>query len=122
MFQARSDLRLTNSACYPKGARPPKTQLPTRICREGPTLADGTRRQNGISSSMSLLRAPAATGRRGALVGPPEPKSTPESSDPKLPPPPRPSSIVRLELKPCRTTSVEYFSTPLWSVHLRVCN
>src|ERR1700694_2655229 len=73
---------------------------------------------------MSLLRAPAATARRGAgLDGPPEPKSPPASSDPKLPPPPppRPSSMVRLELKPCSTTSVEYFSTPAWSVHLRVC-
>src|SRR5215212_9658496 len=75
---------------------------------------------------MSLLRAPAATGRRGAeLTDPPEPKSPPASSEPKLPPPPpplRPSSMVRVELKPCSTTSVEYFSTPLWSVHLRVCS
>src|SRR5882724_9042918 len=78
---------------------------------------------------MSLLPrpppAPAATARRGAeLTGPPEPKSPPESSGPKLPPPPplRPSSIVSVELNPCSTTSVEYFSTPLWSVHLRVCN
>src|SRR5437879_2404839 len=74
---------------------------------------------------MSLLRPPpAATARRGAeLAGPLEPKS-PESSEPKLPPPPplRPSSMVRVELKPCSTTSVEYFSTPLWSVHLRVCS
>src|SRR5262245_57338099 len=30
--------------------------------------------------------------------------------------------MVSVELKPCSTTSVEYFSTPLWSVHLRVCN
>src|SRR5882672_2885941 len=82
--------------------------------------------QNGISSSMSLLRAPAATARRGAaLDGPLDPKSPPpESSDPKLPPPPplRPSSMVSVELKFCSTTSVEYYSTPLWSVHLRVCN
>src|SRR5437879_5473078 len=74
---------------------------------------------------MSLLRPPpAATARRGAeLAGPLEPKS-PESSEPKLPPPPplRPSSMVSVELKPCSTTSVEYFSTPLWSVHLRVCS
>src|SRR5882724_7704560 len=74
---------------------------------------------------MSLLRAPAATARRGAeLTAPPEPKSPLASSGPKLPPPPplRPSSIVSVELNPCSTTSVEYFSTPLWSVHLRVCN
>src|ERR1700720_2249441 len=74
---------------------------------------------------MSLLRAPAATARRGAARdGPPDPKSRPESSDPKLPPPPplRPSSIVSVELNPCSTTSVEYFSTPAWSVHLRVCS
>src|SRR6195256_5032967 len=77
---------------------------------------------------MSLLLrppAPAATTRRGAeLAGPPEPKSPPESSEPKLPPPPplRPSSIVSVELNPCSTTSVEYFSTPAWSVHLRVCS
>src|SRR3954447_10669800 len=73
---------------------------------------------------MSLPRPPAvaATGRRGA--GLEEPKSPPASSDPKPPPPPplRPSSMVRFELKPCSTTSVEYFSTPLWSVHLRVCS
>src|SRR5213595_2034478 len=77
-----------------------------------------------MSSSMSLLRPPAATARRGAeLAGLLEPKS-PASSEPKLPPPPplRSSSIVRVELKPCSTTSVEYFSTPLWSVHLRVCS
>src|SRR5215468_1952504 len=78
-----------------------------------------------MSSSMSLLRAPApaATRRGGALEGPATPKSPPESSA-KLPPPPppRPSSMVRVELKPCSTTSVEYFSTPLWSVHLRVCS
>src|SRR3982751_4834843 len=66
--------------------------------------------QNGMSSSMSLLRAPAATARRGAAAdGPPAPKSPLESSEPRLPPPPlRPSSIVRAELKPCSTTSVEY--------------
>src|SRR3954452_14743831 len=74
------------------------------------------RTQNGISSSMSLLRVPVETARRGAAVdGPAEPKSLPWSSDPKLPAPPplRPSSIVSAELKPCNTTSVEYFSTPL---------
>src|SRR5206468_5033333 len=74
---------------------------------------------------MSLLRPPpAATARRGTeLAGLLEPKS-PESSEPKLPAPPplRPSSMVRVELKPCSTTSVEYFSTPLWSVHFRVCS
>src|SRR6266576_1896615 len=90
------------------------------------SMFEVSRDQNGISSSMSLLRAPAATARRGAaLDGPPDPKSPPdESSDPKLPPPPplRPSSMVSVELKFCSTTSVEYFSTPLWSVHLRVCN
>src|SRR5437764_8402736 len=75
-----------------------------------------------MSSSMSLLRAPAATARRGALEGPADPKSPPESSAAKLPPPARLSSMVRLELNPCSTTSVEYFSTPAWSVHLRVCN
>src|SRR5438132_14036069 len=77
---------------------------------------------------MSLLLrppAPAATARRGAeFTGRSEPKSPPESSEPKLPPPPplRPSSMVSVELKPCSTTSVEYFSTPIWSVHLRVCS
>src|ERR1700761_260002 len=82
-----------------------------------------------MSSSMSLLLRPpalaAATRRGGALEGPLEPKSPPPSSPPKLPPPPpplRPSSMVRVELKFCSTTSVEYFSAPCWSVHLRVCN
>src|SRR5438128_7853694 len=106
-----------------------------RACANRPVVLGGSqarirrkpRDQNGISSSMSLLRAPApaATARRGAeLDGPPEEKSLPESSDPKLPPAPpeRPSSMVSVELKPCSTTSVEYFSTPLWSVHLRVCS
>src|SRR6266404_5154937 len=80
------------------------------------------RAQKGISSSMSLLRAPAATARRGAAVD--APKSPLESSAAKLPLPPllRPSSMVRFELNPWSTTSVEYFSAPLWSVHLRVCN
>ncbi len=32
---------------------------------------------------------------------------------PPPPPPLRPSSMVSVELKPCSTTSVEYFSTPL---------
>src|SRR3974390_315945 len=73
---------------------------------------------------MSLLRAPAGPARGGAAPddGPTAPKSPPASSPPKLAPPPRPSSMVRLELKPCSTTSVEYFSAPLWSVHLRVCS
>ena len=69
---------------------------------------------------MSLLRLPppAATARRGAeLTGPDEPKSLPPSSEELPPPPPRPSSMERLELKPCSTTSVEYFSTPHWTVH-----
>ena len=48
-----------------------------------------------------------------ALDGPAEPKSPPLSSGPKLPPPLlRPSNMVRFELNPCSTTSVEYFSTP----------
>src|SRR5947199_316427 len=79
-----------------------------------------------MSSFMSLLWDPApaaATRRWPPPEAPLDPKSPLESSDPKPPPPPlRPSSMVRLELKPCSTTSVEYFSTPLWSVHLRVCN
>ena len=44
-----------------------------------------------------------------AAAGPPSPS-------------PRPSSMVRLELKPCSTTSVEYLSWPDWSCHLRVCS
>src|SRR5260370_8462567 len=104
-----------------------KILVAERLVRDTPRppLLSLGRAQNGISSSMSLLRAPAATARRGAaLDGPPDPKSPPDSSDPKLPPPPplRPSSMVSVELNPCSTTSVEYFSTPLASVHLRVCN
>src|SRR3981081_654226 len=101
---------------------------PTReIEVRGMGASAAPRPQNGISSSMSLLRAPAAaaTRRGAALEGPLEPKSPPaDSSGPKRPPPPplRPSSMVSVELKPCSTTSVEYFSTPLWSVHLRVCS
>src|SRR5215475_3203680 len=69
---------------------------------------------------MSPLRPPpAAATRRGAGLELPK---SPLPSSAKLPPPPRPSSMVRFELKPCSTTSVEYFSTPLWSVHLRVCS
>src|SRR3954467_2852471 len=75
------------------------------------------RLQNGMSSSMSLLRPPPpaeATARRGgAIDGPLLPKSPPPPSA-KLPPPPlRPSSMVSVELNPCSTTSVECFSTPL---------
>src|SRR5437868_15065712 len=40
-----------------------------------------------------------------------EPKSPPLSSPANPPPPRAPSSMVRLELNPCSTTSVEYFST-----------
>src|SRR5262245_19391258 len=70
---------------------------------------------------MSLLRPPpAAATRRGA--GLELPKSPLPSSAKLPPPPPRPSSMVRFELKFCSTTSAEYFSTPLWSVHLRVCS
>src|SRR5215475_16189393 len=69
---------------------------------------------------MSPLRPPpAAATRRGAGLELPK---SPLPSSAKLPPPPRPSSMVSVELKPCSTTSVEYFSTPLWSVHLRVCS
>src|ERR1700687_4421971 len=39
------------------------------------TAPAAPRAQNGMSSSMSLLRAPAATARRGALEGPADPKS-----------------------------------------------
>ena len=62
-------------------------------------------------------RQPPPPAAARELAGPPEPKSPPASSEPKLPPPPppRPSSMVRFELKPCSTTSVEYFSTPFWS-------
>src|SRR5260370_41954852 len=64
--------------------------------------------QNGISSSMSsrLLPAAAIAGLRSR--GADEPKSLPEppSSALEPPPTPRPSSIVRFELKPCSTTSV----------------
>src|SRR5436853_3108755 len=76
-----------------------------------------------MSSFMSPLRPrpPAAATRRGAGLA--LPKSPLPSAPKPLPPPPlRPSSMVRVELKPCSTTSVEYFSTPLWSVHLRVCS
>src|SRR5437899_5701711 len=69
---------------------------------------------------MSLLRLPpAAATRRGAGLELPK---SPLPSSAKLPPPPPPPSMVSVELKPCSTTSVEYFSTPLWSVHLRVCS
>src|SRR5207244_8363925 len=97
---------------------------PARIRKNLDRKAENDPAQNGISSFMSLLRAPppAAATRRGA--GLELPNSWLPSSAPKLPPPPplRPSSMVRFELKPCSTTSVEYFSTPLWSVHLRVCS
>src|ERR1700742_3014365 len=39
-----------------------------------------------------------------------------------LPPSPRVSSIVSSPRKFCSTTSVEYFSAPSLSVHLRVCS
>ena len=53
---------------------------------------------------------------------PDEPKSLPPDMSERSPPPLRPSSMVSCELKPCSTTSVEYFSTPSLSVHLRVCS
>src|SRR5205085_12544133 len=57
---------------------------------------------------------------------PPEPEPLEPISSGELPPmpppppPPRPSSMVRSPRKRCRTTSVEYFSAPVLSVHLRV--
>src|SRR5581483_10733393 len=76
--------------------------------------AGSARPQNGISSSRSPRLPPpppAIAGWRGA--GRLAPKSLLSSPKP-LPPPPPParSSMVSAELKPCSTTSVEYFSTP----------
>src|SRR6185437_10334641 len=84
------------------------------------TAASTIKIQNGISSSMSAdLPAPAMAGLRSRdTLGPLEPKSSPLSA--LAPPPPRVSSIVSCELKPCSTTSVEYLSWPSLSVHLRV--
>src|SRR5665213_349304 len=78
--------------------------------------------QNGTSSSMSAdLPAPASAGLRSRdMLGPLEPNSSPLSAL-APPPPPRVSSMVSDELKPCSTTSVEYLSWPSLSVHLRVC-
>jgi hypothetical protein len=63
--------------------------------------------QNGISSSMSAdLPVPASAGLRSrAALGPRSPKSLSDES--AAPPPPRVSSMVSCELKPCSTTSVE---------------
>src|SRR5919107_3447862 len=48
-------------------------------------------------------------------------RTCPGSSSPNSDePPPRLSRIVSSPRKRCSTTSVEYFSTPCWSVHLRV--
>src|SRR3712207_9544754 len=44
------------------------------------------------------------------------------SSENSAEPPPRLSRIVSSPRKRCSTTSVEYFSCPCWSVHLRVCS
>src|SRR5690348_10017710 len=56
--------------------------------------------------------------------GSPESQPPPPSSliPPPPPPPPLPSSMVSSPPKPCSTTSVEYFSWPELSVHLRVCS
>jgi len=64
------------------------------------------------------VRPPAATARRGGRASTgrnTEIAAAALSSPPKLPPPPPRChpSMVRVELKPCSTTSVEYFSTPL---------
>src|ERR671916_472464 len=80
-----------------------------------------------MSSSKSLCReAPAGSGLRS--IGDERPKSPPlaiwpgSSSPNSDEPPPRLSRIVSSPRKRCSTTSVEYFSTPCWSVHLRVCS
>src|SRR6185437_11695507 len=74
--------------------------MPEHDCVHDPPRQQSNRLQNGISSSMSLLRAPAAaTARRGAPDDPLAPKSPAESSEPIPPPPLRPSSMVRFELK-----------------------
>ena len=76
----------------------------TRSVCQGDVLHAARQYQNGMSSSMppdSNAGALDAAGRSSLpLRGPENPLSPPSPS-------PRPPSMVRVELKPCRTTSVE---------------
>src|SRR5262249_44943009 len=73
-------------------------------------IASAPNDQNGISSSRSpRLPPPAIAGWRAAGRLAPKSVSLPPAKSPPLPPPAR-SSMVSAELKPCSTTSVEYFS------------
>src|SRR5262245_22923077 len=71
---------------------------------------------------MSPRLPPAPTGTGLRVCGPEEPKSLPDGSEPKSPPPPTLSSMVSCELKPCRSTSVDDRSCPSLSCHLLVCS
>lgn len=64
--------------------------------------------QNGMSSSPPGSKAGTAEGRRFSVWrGPENPPLLPPPYSPPPPPSPRPSSMVRLELNPWSTTSVE---------------
>src|SRR5579872_4928139 len=80
--------------------------------------------QNGMSSSIGPSPPPLEARAGRFSTGEERPKlGAARSSPAKLsPPPPRESSKVSSPRKRCTTTSVENFSTPDWSVHLRVCN
>src|SRR5579883_780798 len=88
---------------------------------------DSAKGQKGISSSRSGPgpNPPPPPPDDDRLGSRDEPSSNPppppkEPPPPPPPPPSRPSSIVSSPRKGRSTTSVEYFSWPDWSLHLRV--
>ena len=80
--------------------------------------------ERNLVVQIAALAAAAGHGGLRARAGRDAPNSLPplEPKSPPPPPPPARSSMVSAALKPCSTTSVEYFSTPAWSVYLRVCS
>jgi len=126
---AKALLRRTHHPCSGCWSQMVGTPSAARS-RARPGLPHPTRSsQNGISSSMSLLRAPApaatAPARRGAAWDRPI-QSRRRRNHPtrKLPPPPlRPSQHGQVGIEPLQhPLRSSIFSTPLWSVHFRVCS
>ena len=68
----------------------------------------------GFNSNLTMLDRAGGGGGGGDYAG--------DNNDFGASRPAARSSMVRFELKPCSTISVEYFSTPWASVYLRVCS
>ena len=97
---------------YPAAGTPDETSRSRQASADSSRRTPTQSRQSRTESRHPSRRAgswPAPRWRPTALAAPP-------------PSPPRLSSITSSPRKCCSTTSVEYFSAPSLSVHLRVCS